>query len=68
MQADENRQQMLLAFMGTSSIQMERLRSENEGNLQISEDTIYVFVPLQRTSLLSAKKRSVSSARSDERE
>jgi hypothetical protein len=55
-QADENRQQMLLAFMGTSSIQMERLRSENEGNLQISEDTIYVFVPLQRTNLLSAQK------------
>ena len=43
-------------FLETSSIQMEWLHSESEGNLQISEDTIYEFVPLQRTSLLSAQK------------
>jgi hypothetical protein len=65
--ADENRQQMLLAFLDKSSIQMEWLHSANEGSLQISEDTIYVFVPLQMTSLLSAQKW-VSSARCDERE
>ena len=43
-------------FLETSSIQMEWLHSESEGNLQISEDTIYEFVPLQKTSLLSAQK------------
>jgi hypothetical protein len=68
-QADENTQiafSLLLQEAGdawanwdmlleASSIQMEWLHSDNEGNLQTSEGTIYEFVPLQRISLQSAK-------------
>jgi hypothetical protein len=69
-QADENTQiafSLLLQEAGdawanwdmlleASSIQMEWLHSDNEGNLQTSEGTIYEFVPLQRISLQSAKQ------------
>lgn len=40
-----------------ASIQMEWWHSENEGSLQTFEGTIYEFVQLQRTGLLSAQKK-----------